>query len=170
MTVIDIVITAAVLVGFVLGFKDGIIRKIFGLIGFILSIYLSIKFAGFAGQLIEKIFGIEFYLAEIIGGIVIYILISLITALIKRVVHPHDKVNNSVNQLIGGVVGAVQILFFTSAFLFLLNIFNYPKEDVKNKSLLYNKVHDIIPQTVKAINFDLFTKVKEGIDKKNKEK
>lgn len=170
MTVIDIIITAAILVGFVLGFKDGIVRKIFGLIGFVLSIYLSIKFAGVAGNIIEKVFGIEFYLAEIIGGIVIYIVISLITALIKRVVHPHDKVNNSVNQLIGGFVGAVQMIFFTSAFLFLLNIFSYPKEEIKNKSILYNKVHDVIPQTVKAINFDLFTKVKEGIDKKNKQK
>ncbi|MDP4115970.1 MAG: CvpA family protein [Bacteroidota bacterium] len=170
MTLIDIVIAIAVIIGFILGFKDGIIRKIFGLVGFVLAIYLSIKFAGVAGKIIVNVFGIEYYLAEIIGGIVIYIVISLVTTLIKRVVHPHDKVNNSINQLIGGVVGVVQILFFTSAFLFILNIFSYPKDDVKNKSILYNKVYDIIPQTVKVINFDLFKKVKEGIDKKNKEK
>lgn len=170
MTLTDIVILIVVIIGFILGFKDGIIRKIMGLIGFILAIYFSIKLAGSAGKIVESVFGIEYYLAEIIGGIVIYIVISILTTLVKRLVHPHDKVNNSVNQIIGGVVGAAQILFFLSAAFLLLNIFNYPSKETQSKSIFYSKVYQIIPGAVKIIDADLLKKVKEGIDNKNKEK
>jgi len=137
-----------ILIGFILGFKDGFVRKLIGLIGFALAIFLAITFASNLGRLIESITGIEIYLSEIMAGIIIFLVVIFIFSIIKRFVHPFDKVNNLVNQVTGGFVGGIQILFFLSAFLIILNIFNTPDKESQNNSFLYDKVYNIIPATI----------------------
>ncbi len=101
MILLDILITVGVIIGFILGFKDGFIRKLVGIAGFIVAIVASVFFAGKLGLLIEGVFGIEYYLSEIIGGLIIFISIITIFMFLKRVVHPFDKVNNLINQIVG---------------------------------------------------------------------
>ena len=152
MNVIDIIILAVVLVGFILGFKDGFVRKLIGLIGFGLAIFLAVKFAVTVGQVIEKLFGIELYLSEILGGVLIFLAVIFIFSVIKRLVHPFDKVNNLVNQIMGGIVGAIQILFFLSALFFLMNIFSAPSKKAKEASMFYGDVYRIVPLTIDYLN------------------
>lgn len=148
MNFIDIIIVILLAAGFILGFKDGLVRKIIGLLGFGLAIFLSIFYSSNLGRFIESVFGIEYYLSEIIGGLVIFCLTIVLFAVIKRIVHPFDKVNNLINQLLGGLVGFVQILFFISAALYLLNIFNIPDTRNKNGSMLYYGVYAVLPKTI----------------------
>ena len=170
MSVLDIIIIVVVLIGFILGYKDGFVRKIIGLVGFALGIYLAIKFSVELGRAIERIFGIEFYLSQIIAGITIFFLIILVFAIIKRLVHPFDKVNNLINQLLGGFFGAIQILFFLSAVFFLLNVFNVPSKESAQASMFYKKVYSILPATVNYIsNYTPKTKeiIKDYINNKD---
>lgn len=148
MSIIDILIGGAVIIGFVLGYKDGFVRKIVGLIGIAVAIVTVIFFADDLGFMIEAAFGIEIYLAEIIGAIVIFLGILILFTILKRVVHPFDKVNNLINQLIGGAVGVLQLLFFLSAVFLLLNIFEIPEEKAKENSVFYQPTHDLIPFTI----------------------
>lgn len=148
MNFIDVIIVVLLLVGFILGFKDGLIRKMIGLLGFGLAIILAIYFSSNLGNVIESVFGIEFYLSEIIGGVAIFCATIIIFAVIKRIIHPFDKVNNLINQLLGGLVGFIQILFFISAALYLLNIFNFPDTKNKNGSLFYYGVYAVLPKTI----------------------
>ena len=166
----DVVIILLLVIGFVLGYKDGMVRKLIGVFGFILAVYLSIKFAPQAGQFIDGAFGIEYYLAELIGGAVIFFLVILITAIIKRVVHPFDKVNNLINQILGAVVGTGQMLLFISALLLLLNIFNFPSGKLKNDSFLHGKVLKVIPSIINYVKgYTPETKkvIKDYINKKD---
>jgi membrane protein required for colicin V production len=119
---LDILIIIGVIIGFILGFKDGFVRKLIGIAGFILAIVAAVFFAGKLGFLIENVFGIEYYLAEIIGGLIIFFSIITLFMFLKRVVHPFDKVNNLINQIIGGTVGSIQILYFLSAIFIIVNI------------------------------------------------
>jgi membrane protein required for colicin V production len=152
LNILDLILFILIFVGFILGFKDGFIRKLIGLLGFGLAIYLAITFAYSFGRFIESITGIEIYLSEIIAGIIIFLLVILSFSLIKRFVHPFDKVNNFVNRLTGGLVGGIQIIFVLSAFLILLNIFNTPGKESRNNSFLYNKVYNIIPATIEYLS------------------
>jgi membrane protein required for colicin V production len=145
---IDILIIVAVLIGFILGFKDGFIRKLIGVLGFALAIIAAAFFAGKIGTMIEVAFGIEFYLAEIIGGVVLFFGVILVFTLLKRIIHPFDRVNNIINQLVGGVVGIVQILFFLSAVLLILNIFDLPDNSVKKSSAFYENTSQLLPLTI----------------------
>ena len=148
MNPIDLIIVITVLVGFILGFKDGFVRKLIGIIGFCLAILLAALFKDEAGSIIEYIFGIEFYLSEIIAAVVIFFTVILIFTLIKRIVHPFDKINNLINQLIGGIVGIIQLLYFLSAVFMLLNVFDVPVKSVREESSFYEKTYKIIPVTM----------------------
>lgn len=170
MNILDIIIVLIVITGFILGYKDGVVRKLIGVIGFVLAAYASIRLAASFGRVIDKIFGIEFYLAELIGGVVIFLVIILITAIVKRLVHPFDKVNNVINQLLGGFVGICQMLLFLSALFLLLNIFNFPSGKLRTGSYLHNKVLVIIPSVIRYIqNYTPETKkvIKDYINDKD---
>ena len=148
MNAIDIIIIVGVLTGFILGFKDGFVRKLIGILGFALAIITAALFAGKIGAMIEAAFGIEFYLAEIIGGVAIFFGVILVFTLLKRIIHPFDRVNNIINQLVGGAVGIVQILFFLSAVLLILNIFNLPDNSAKKSSAFYENTSQLLPLTI----------------------
>ncbi len=148
MNALDIIIIALILIGFVLGYKDGFIRKLIGLIGFALAIFLAIRYSDFFGSLIEQFFGMDIYMAEIVGGVFVFTVTIIVSAILKRLIHPFDKVNNFTNQLIGGIVGGIQILYFTSALLLILHIFNVPNNQASKSSFLYSKVYNILPVTI----------------------
>jgi membrane protein required for colicin V production len=150
---LDALIIIGIIVGFILGFKDGFVRKLIGIIGFVLAVVAAVFFAGKLGLLIESIFGIEYYLAEIIGGLVIFISIITIFVFLKRVVHPFDKVNNLINQIVGGVVGAIQILYFLSAIFIIVNIFDLPDKETRQESIFYNSTFNVIPFTIQQLSY-----------------
>lgn len=152
MNLIDIILAVLILIGFILGYKDGFVRKLIGLIGFALAVFMSIRFSVEGGKLLESLTGIEFYLSRIIAGFLIFLVIMVITSFVKRLVHPFDKVNNFLNQLLGGIFGTIQVLFFLSAVLFLLHIFDIPGKKTEDNSLLYSSVYSVIPVSVKYID------------------
>lgn len=139
------------LIGFLLGFKDGFVRKLVGIIGFISAVLIVVFFSSSIGKIIESIFGIEFYLAEIMAGVLLFIAMMIITTILKRVIHPFDKVNNLINQLVGGFVGVFQLLFFLSALFLLGNIFDLPSKKEQQTSLLYKYASGIIPYSINLL-------------------
>jgi len=145
---IDIIVIIAVVAGFILGFKDGFVRKIVGIIGFILALACVALFSSRLGLAIENVLGIEFYLAEIIAGVSIFFGIILIFTFLKRIIHPFDKVNNLVNQIVGGFVGIIQILYFVSALFLIMNIFNFPGPEARKQSAFYDEMNQVIPLTI----------------------
>ena len=149
MNYIDIIIVFFVGLGFILGYKDGLVRKLIGLAGFVISLLLALELSSFVGKLLTPIINNEYYLAQLIATMLIFIAGILITSVIKRVVHPIDKLNNFLNQLLGGFAGMLQIIFFLSIAFILLNIFHFPKEETKNSSLLYTKTTNVVPGTTK---------------------
>lgn len=152
MILLDILIVTSVIVGFILGFKDGFIRKLVGLAGFILAVVAAVFFAGKLGKLIESLFGIEYYLAEIIGGLVLFFSILAIFMFLKRVIHPFDKVNNLLNQIVGGIVGSIQILYFLSAIFIIVNVFDLPNKQTRDQSLFYKLSYQVIPLTIEYLS------------------
>lgn len=152
MNILDIIIFAIFLIGFALGYKDGIIRKIIGLTGLALAIYLTAKYAESFGGLVANITGLDIYFSKIVAAIILFFAIIIIFSFIKRIVHPFDKVNNLINQLLGAIVGAAQLLFFLSAVFFILSMFGLPQETSTKGSLLYKTVYNILPETVNLLN------------------
>lgn len=170
MNYFDIVLIIILIVAFILGFKDGIIRKLIGTAGFFLAIFLGILLAKTAGSAVHSITGIEAYFSEILAGFFIFVLVIVITSVIKRVVHPFDKINNMVNRILGGITGMIQILFFISAALYLLNVFKIPEQETRDTSFLYSPFASFLPEVIDQIeNFNPYTKksIKEFLIEKD---
>ncbi len=148
MNPIDIIIILVAVTGFILGFKDGFIRKLVGIIGFVLAVILVALFSDNLGKAIEGVFGMEYYLAEMTAGAAIFLGVILIFTLLKRIIHPFDKVNNLINQIVGGFIGFTQIMYFISAVFLIMNIFNIPSKEDQQKSKLYKDTSQIIPVTI----------------------
>ncbi|NCQ19020.1 MAG: CvpA family protein [Ignavibacteria bacterium] len=151
MNYLDIIFGVIAIAAFILGFKDGFVRKLIGSLGFFLAIFLGIFLSVPFGTILNKMFGMEKYLAEIFGGFVVFLLVVLITSLLKRVIHPFDKVNNFMNRLTGGIVGIIQIVYFVSAALYLLHIFKVPSEKDQVKSFSYSTLYKLLPGTIDYI-------------------
>ena len=148
MNYLDYIIIVVILIGFLLGFKDGLVRKIIGLLGLIIGIVLAYKFSGSVGKFMIRFFNNDEYLSSLIAGILIFLIVILIATIFKRIVHPFDKVNRLLNQVLGGLIGTIQIIYFISAVFLFLNIFSFPKSEQKNNSFSYNFVLDLIPKTI----------------------
>ena len=155
MSYIYIVIIGICALAFLLGFKDGIIRKIIGTLGFFLAVIIAIRFSPVGGKVVGAITSIEPEFAEVLGGFLIFIVIIVLTSVVKRLVHPHDKVNNLLNKIIGGVAGVLQVLIFLSAIFYLTGKFNFPSKAVQDKSLTFSTVQGVLPKAI-----DLLTTVK----------
>lgn len=151
MNYLDYIIFVVIVIGFLLGFKDGLVRKIIGLIGLMVGVILAFQFSGKVGKILTPLFNNDEYLSSVIAGITIFLIVILIASLIKRVVHPFDKVNRFINQFLGGIIGAVQITFFLSAVFLFLNIFSFPNSLQRNNSWSYNFVLDLIPKSIDLV-------------------
>ena len=151
MNYIDFIIIFILFIGFALGFRDGFIRKVIGLIGLVFGVILALEFYKKLGHIIAPLLNDEIYLAEIIAWLFIFIGVIFLASILKRIIHPLDKVNRFTNQLLGGISGTLQILFFISGFLLFLNVFNIPNNDDKETSILYSKVYNVIPGSIDLI-------------------
>lgn len=170
MNIIDILILVALLIGFILGYKDGFLRKLVGFVGFILAIVFAALFKNNFGLFLEKHFDIEYYFAEILAGILIFFTTILIFSILKRIIHPFDKINSLINKLIGGIIGGFQILFFVSAIFLFLNIFEFPEEKTRKDSLFYQQTYSIIPSIfnlIKGYTPDTEKIIKDFINEKD---
>jgi len=155
------------MIGFALGFRDGFIRKVIGLVGLVLGVVLALEFYKPLGKILAPLINDEFYLAEIVAGFLIFVATTFLASILKRIIHPLDKVNRFTNQLLGAISGTLQILFFISGFMLFLNIFNFPSQEDRNNSLLYNEVYRVIPTTIDLIigsNSEAKNLVKEFIE------
>lgn len=151
MNYVDYIIIAVLVIGFVLGYKDGLLRKIIGLSGLALGIYLAFKFYNRLSPLLNGFFEGDTYLSELVSGAFILIVVVVIAAVLKRIVHPFDKVNFFVNKLLGGAAGIFQISLYLSCLLLMLYNFNFPKHETAQKSYLYPKVISIVPSILNKL-------------------
>lgn len=151
MNYLDYIIIIVVCIGFILGFKDGLVRKIIGMIGLIAGILLAFQYSQMLGKYLNNFFNDDEYLSNIISGILIFLVVILISSILKRIIHPVDKLNKFVNQLIGGLFGTIQIFFLLSGIFIILEIIGFPSQKVKSESLMYSFVYDIIPKSIDYI-------------------
>ena len=72
----------------------------------------------------------------------------VIAAILKRVIHPLDKVSQFLNHFLGGITGTIQMFFFISAAMLLLNIFNFPNSEDRMESFAYERVYRVVPSAI----------------------
>ncbi len=148
---IDIVVILLTGASFYLGYKEGFIKKVFDIVGFFLGIFLAIKFAGAVGGVYKSVLGVADGSSGIIGGVTIFIFFQILTAVIVKATKIHDKVDHLLNKIVGGFIGATQVIIFLSAILFFASKLSFPSETTTKGSLLYKSVGGVLPGIIDVI-------------------
>ncbi|MCX8009866.1 MAG: CvpA family protein [Ignavibacteria bacterium] len=170
---IDIIIIILIAVGFIAGFRDGLIKKVFSLAGLIIGIFLAITFSSKFSEFIVSIFNIDSSLGIVVSFILIIILTSIAAKLISNILKPRDTVLNLTNRILGGGLGILQTALIISALLIFLSYFNLPAKEERQKSKLYELSYSFLPSTFEIIKkvfpsankfFDSIEQIKKTAD------
>lgn len=172
--IIDYLIIFFLALGFILGFKSGIIQKIFSFVGFVVGILGAFIFSPNIRLLLIKHFGLNPSLAVIVSFIVIFIIIILIFKFIIQLIRPKKSVLGLIDRLLGAALGTFQMGLFLSGILILLSLFNVPDRDGKSKLHYYEFTYNLLPETFSFIKkiypeseivYDMFEQFKSKLEK-----
>ena len=151
MTIIDIVLAALLLFGFIRGIFKGLFVEIASLVALVLGVYGAIHFSYFAAEFLESKVNWSEKTINIVAFAVTFIIIVLAISLAgKALTKLADfAALGIINKLAGGVFGALKIGLILSVLLIVFSKVNnalpfMEKEDLE-QSMLYKPVKSLAP-------------------------
>jgi membrane protein required for colicin V production len=151
MSIIDIVLAALILFGFIRGLFKGLFVELASLLALVLGVYGAIHFSYYTADfLMSRVEWNEKTINIIAFGITFIIIVLAISLAGKALTKLADfAALGMLNKLLGGVFGALKIGLILSVVLIVFNKLNktFPfmaKEDLE-KSVLYEPVKSIAP-------------------------
>ncbi|MCF6278867.1 MAG: CvpA family protein [Flavobacteriaceae bacterium] len=151
MAVIDIILAALLLFGFVRGLMKGLFVELASLVSLVSGVYGAIHFSYFVGDFLKNsVDWDEKYIAIVafaITFIVIVIVISLLGKLFTKIA---DFASLGIlNKLLGGVFGALKIGLILSVLLIVFDKLNstipFVNKEAAEDSILYKPVKGLAP-------------------------
>lgn len=157
MSVLDIVLAALILFGFVRGLMKGFFVEIASIVALVAGVYGAIHFSNFAATfLIDKTEWDEKTI-NIIAFAITFVIIVLVIALAGKAL---TKLANFaalgiVNKILGGLFGGLKIALILSVILIVFDSMNraipLTDEETIEESVLYNPVKSLVPMIFPAI-------------------
>jgi membrane protein required for colicin V production len=151
MSIIDIVLAALLLFGFIRGLFKGLFVEIASLVALVLGVYGAIHFSYFAADFLESKVDWNEKTINIIAFAITFVIIVLAISLAgKALTKLADfAALGLLNKLLGGLFGALKIGLILSILLIVFNKLNntlpfMEKEDLE-KSVLYEPVKSLAP-------------------------
>jgi len=154
MNITDILIVLGIIVFIILGVRDGLMKKIFGIFGFLGGLICATKFVTPFSEVLIEWLSFSKEAAIILAFFTIFILIVILVNLLYRWFgQSSGDAIKAWSRIAGGLLGAVQGAIAVSLILVMFNLFDLPTEETKIESLLYDEVFPIAPKV-----FDYTTK------------
>lgn len=151
MSIIDIVLAALLLFGFIRGLFKGLFVEVASLVALVLGIYGAIHFSYFASDILESKVDWNEKTINIVAFAVTFVIIVLTISLAgKALTKLADfAALGLLNKLLGGVFGALKIGLILSVLLIVFSKLNntlpfMEKEDLE-ESTLYEPVKSLAP-------------------------
>lgn len=151
MSIIDIVLAALLLFGFIRGLFKGLFVEIASLVALVLGVYGAIHFSYFAADLLESKVDWNEKTINIVAFAITFVIIVLVISLAgKALTKLADFAALGIlNKLLGGVFGALKIGLILSILLIVFSKLNntlpfMEKKDLE-KSVLYKPVKSLAP-------------------------
>lgn len=151
MSIIDIILAALLLFGFIRGLFKGLFVEIASLVALVLGVYGAIHFSYFAADLLESRVDWNEKTINIVAFAITFVIIVLAISLAgKALTKLADfAALGIINKLAGGVFGALKIGLILSILLIVFNKLNntlpfMEKEDLE-ESMLYEPVKSLAP-------------------------
>lgn len=151
MSIIDIILAALLLFGFIRGLFKGLFVEIASLLALVLGIYGAIHFSYFAADLLDSKVDWNEKTINIVAFAITFVIIVLAISLAgKALTKLADFAALGIlNKLLGGVFGALKIGLILSVLLIVFNKLNntlpFMEEEDLEESVLYEPVKSLAP-------------------------
>ena len=154
MSLLDLGILATLTLFAIFGFRNGIVRELFTIIGLVVAIYIAFRYMEDAAMWLSGMTG-QTLSAEVtlVTGLILFtitfILFLLLAFLIRRLLEAIYL--NIINRILGSAFGAVKAGIAISAILLLLGMFGVPDEETRRESILYPHILKVAPAAYNLI-------------------
>jgi membrane protein required for colicin V production len=148
MNIFDVIIVMPVAFFAWLGYRNGLVREILGLVGVVLALFIGFQYAGpatnwFNTETVEKSEYLP-YFAFIIIFIVILILIRLTIFFMEEFL---SVLMLSVpNRILGSLFGILKAALFISIALIIFDTVKVPEKSTRDTSLTYYTLIEVAPK------------------------
>ncbi|MDR0729216.1 MAG: CvpA family protein [Prevotellaceae bacterium] len=145
MNYIDIIITILLLISIFMGWRQGFIRQLFGLLALLFGLFCAYRFSHFTAHYISDWFKVSESVTNGVAFAVTFIIVLLAVILAGRFA---DKISSMVafaffNRLLGAILSLLKAVLIISVLLLILNIFGLIPQVHQNQSTLYHPMEKV---------------------------
>ena len=162
---LDILIGIPMLVFIILGFRDGVVRKLVAIVVMIAGLFLGhLYMRDFGGFLVGR-GGIEHDEAPMYAFLFIFLGLFIIQSILYKVLSGSYKIGGMADRIGGIVLGFFEGAIFISSMLFILAMSGFPDRETRRDTRFYKPIVNIAPQILDvstSIGPDTFQKLKEA--------
>jgi uncharacterized membrane protein required for colicin V production len=152
MSTVDILIIVFLLLSFIIGLRDGLLKKLFAIVGVILALLVATKYIERGAEYAILWFKLDNEAAHIISFAVIFMSVVLFTNFFYRWFGSDSKSYKLWDRFAGGIVGIIEGIIIISLILILLTLFDIPTKEEKRESDLYTPISGFAPALFDQIN------------------
>lgn len=143
-----------------LGFRNGLVKETFRIVGLVLAGFLSFQYANNLGNLIQPLIELqEAYYPYIAFA---FLFIAIITAVQVAIFFLDTLIQllllSIPNRLFGALFGVIKSSLLISLVLIFLSGFGFPGNNVKQQSFLYKPLLKVAPAS-----YDIVARVLPGV-------
>jgi membrane protein required for colicin V production len=126
MNYIDIIIGVLLLISLVMGWRQGLVRQVFGILALLLGVFCAYKFSGFTAQHLSEWFAMNETVTKSIAFAITFIAVLFLVILIGRLADKFIKMValGLVNRLLGAILCMLKAVLIISICLVILNLFD----------------------------------------------
>jgi len=164
---LDLIILIPLVSGLFSGYKNGLIGEAGSLAALIFGIWGAIRFSSWTANLLET-WGITSQYMHIISFVATFIIIVVVIQLVARMLRQlvRSLALGWFDRLAGIGLGVIKAVLITCIILFLVDLVderkNFIPEKVKEESLLFQPMAELIPNLLPFLGLDEFDWEKPG--------
>ncbi|MGB0430282.1 MAG: CvpA family protein [Bacteroidia bacterium] len=153
MNIVDIIAFIPVLYFVVSGYKTGFLKQLFGVIGILLGVIITLHFSNFVVQRVSQAQSTTSPFVPLMVYLLLFISVFMVVALIGRFIEKLLKASqlNITNRIAGALLGIIKAFVLVSLFLWIIDLANLFDTVVKEQSLAYKYTKKFTPIIIEGL-------------------
>lgn len=153
MNLIDLIITIALLIAFVRGYRNGLIKEIMSLISIFFGLFLAIYFSDYIKSFLIEKFQYQSNFIDIVSFVITFLLAFFGIKILTKMI---DKIADVlflgwINNIFGGIFSTLKMVIFIGTLLIFVEKVNVNHILIKKETLAEVKLYQPIINVSKTI-------------------
>ncbi|MDR3350844.1 MAG: CvpA family protein [Prevotellaceae bacterium] len=160
MNYFDIIIGVLLLISVVVGWRQGLVRQVFGILALALGVFCAYKFSGSTAAYLSEWFALNEAVTRAAAFAVTFIAVLFLVLLTGRVADRFIKMValGLVNHLLGTILCVLKMALIISVCIVILKSFELLPEKAIHDSFLYQPLEDagstVFPYLQKVVSYE----------------